>query len=352
MDIEAITNADRRKWENLVESSSDAAIGHLWGWREAIPEAYGFKPIYLVAADRGGRAIAGLPLIHIRSLLYGTELTSMPYIDYGGVCHQYSLPEEEAHWIDGVMLDKVVDIARSLGAKRIQVRTPRPLDSRLDVSTEKVTQHLPLSRSVEEQFNRLPSERRNRLRQCDRAGLTIQFTSSIDERAIDELNKVYAENMHELGSPNHGRPFFRAVGAHFQERSSILLVRHGSETIAAAVTLEFRGYFSVPWTGATLSAKSVYGTNALYWAAIRAAIDHGCTTFDFGRSSVGSGIFEFKRRWGPTPHQDYWSTFYLKQGAKSPRDRSELKLATSLWRMVPLSVARVIGPSLRKGISN
>lgn len=351
MNIQLRTSGDRKEWETLVGASSDATVGHLWGWREAVTRAYGFNPVYLVAC-RGARVIAGLPFIHIRSLLYGTELTSMPYIDHGGVCHDDSISPEEARGVDRAMLDRAIEIGRIAKARRIQVRTPKPLDSRFEVSTEKVTQHLPLAKSAAEQLKRLPSERRNRLRHCERAGLTIELASSTDNRAIDQLNAVYAENMHELGSPNHGREFFRAVGAQLQDRSSIILVRNRGETIAAAMTLEFRGVFSVPWTGATGAAKPVYGTNALYWAAIRIAIDRGCSTFDFGRSSAGSGIFEFKRRWGPVPHQDYWSTFYLKEGAKSPRQRSELKLASSLWRLVPLSVTRFIGPNLRRGISN
>jgi serine/alanine adding enzyme len=352
MNIEIKSGDDRQQWEALIEASSDATIGHLWGWREAIGSAYGFDPIYLVAYDRRGKAIAGVPFIYIRSVLYGGELTSMPYIDYGGVCHIDSVAEHEHCSIDRAMLDRAIEIGRVLKAKRLQVRSPDSFDPRFVLSTEKVTQHLALSKSAEEQFTRLPSERRNRLRHCDCAGLTVQVANSTDDFAIDQLNAVYSANMRELGSPTHSRQFFREVGAHLRDMTSIILVRKENETIAAGMTLEFRGVLSLPWTGATAAAKAVYGTNALYWAAIRIAIDRGCSTFDFGRSSAGSGIFEFKRRWGSVPHQDYWSTLYLKVGAKSPRQRSELRLASSIWRLVPLSVTRFIGPNLRKGISN
>jgi serine/alanine adding enzyme len=352
VNIEIKRGDDRKQWEALVEASSDATIGHLWGWREAIKSAYGFEPIYLIAHDHRGKAIAAAPFIYIRSLLYGRELTSMPYIDYGGVCHIDSVEVQERRSVDRALLDRAIEIARALKAKRLQVRSPNSFDPRFDLSTEKVTQHLALSKSAEEQLRRLPPERRNRLRHCDCAGLTVQVANSTDDFAVDQLSHVYSANMRELGSPTHSRQFLREVGAHLRDKTSIIMVQKNNQTIAAGMTLEFRGALSLPWTGATVAAKSVYGTNALYWAAIRMAIDRGCSTFDFGRSTAGSGIFEFKRRWGPVPHQAYWSTLYLKVGAKSPRQRSELRLASSIWRRVPLSVTRFIGPNLRKGISN
>lgn len=94
-----------------------------------------------------------------------------------------------------------------------------------------------------------------------------------------------------------------------------------SVTIREMLTFEFRGEMSLPWSGALLSARHLYGSNALYWAAIKLGIERGCRIFDFGRSSVNSGIFKFKRQWGPTRRQAYWNTFYYRSRAKSPRER-------------------------------
>jgi lipid II:glycine glycyltransferase (peptidoglycan interpeptide bridge formation enzyme) len=116
--------------------------------------------------------------------------------------------------------------------------------------------------------------------------------------------------------------------------------------------MNFRGSMMLPWSGATFEARPVYATNALYWKAIQLGIESGCHTFDFGRSSVGSGIFEFKRQWGPTPVQPYWSTLYLSPRAAAPRQRKALQTISRLWRYLPLGVARTVGPGLRRGISN
>ena len=108
----------------------------------------------------------------------------------------------------------------------------------------------------------------------------------------------------------------------------------------------------MPWSAATPDARALCATNQLYWAAIKHGIETGCHTFDFGRSSMGSGIFEFKRRWGAQPLQPYWSTLYLKAGAKAPTARSEFQLASRIWRRMPTAVQLILGPQLRRGISN
>ena len=342
----------RDKWEALVQGSSDATSGHLWQWREIIGAAYEFDSFYLVAEEPTGEPCAALPFIRIRSRLFGTELTSMPYIDYGGVCHRDSLPRDAWDDCDKTLFSYALQLGKGIRAKRLQVRNLRPVDLRFEVSTEKATQHLALASSSDQQMRRLPAERRNRLRRCEKLGLSKEILPVSDRRAFREFCDIYSTNMRDLGTPTHSVEFFRQVTAHFHDRASLIVIRLQGRAIASAIAFEFRGTLSLPWSGATLAARRAYGTNALYWAAVCLAIERGCHTFDFGRSSVSSGIFEFKRQWGPERHQAYWSTYYMRPGAKSPRERKELQLATRLWQHVPLAVTRAVGPSLRKGISN
>jgi FemAB-related protein (PEP-CTERM system-associated) len=352
MRIELYDDSRRDRWEELVEHSSDATLGHLWQWRDAIRSAYGHGSFHLVLEEPNDQPIAAIPFIWIRSRFYGAELASMPYIDYGAVCHRDSLPEDSRESNDRALYSHAIQLGRAIRAKRLHVRSPRPCDPRLEQSTEKVTQHLALARSSNEQLSHIPTERRNRIRRCARLGVVSEILPAEEGVAFDRFCDIQSANMHELGSPTHSREFFRQVMLHFRDRMSLIVIRHRTEIIASALTFEFRGSMSLPWSGATLAARPVYGSNALYWAGIRLAIEHGCHTFDFGRSSKGSGIFEFKRQWGPVPQQAHWSTFYFRADAKAPSQRRELRMATALWRRVPLAVTRALGPSLRKGISN
>jgi len=180
----------------------------------------------------------------------------------------------------------------------------------------------------------------------------VDVSDATDPAALADLCAVYSENMRDLGSPTHGRRFFSQLVSHLRDRLSLIRVASNGRVVAAGLAMNFRGSMTLPWTGATAQARPVYATNALYWAGIRLGIESACHTFDFGRSTFGSGIFEFKRQWGPTPVQPYWSTLYLSPRAASPRHRKSLQTISRLWRYMPLGVARTVGPGLRRGISN
>lgn len=351
MSIE-ITEAVAGLWNEFVAESADATFGHIWQWREIISAAYGFESFYLMARDASGRPLAAAPFIFLRSRLYGNELASMPYIDYGGVCHADALSSSERLACDHLLFEHAKKLALKLNAKRLHIRSPRPCEAPFEVAEHKVTQHLALVATAKEQLRGLPSERRNRLRHCERLALTTEIVPAVNSAQLLEFFRIYAANMRDLGSPTHSYRFFDNVTSRLKERINLILIRHEERAIAAAIAFEFRGVKSLPWSGATLDARPMYGTNALYWAAIKQGIETGCHTFDFGRSSVGSGIFEFKRRWGPSPVQAYWSTLYIGQRAEAPKQQGALRIGSRVWRHLPLSVSRVFGPPLRKGISN
>lgn len=344
--------SEREKWESLVASAQDATTGHLWEWGQIINDAYRFRPFYIVAEDQDGSAIAAAPFAWIRSALYGSELTSLPYMDYGGVCHADWLSPEQSADADFEIYRAVRDLAESLGAKRVQIRSPQAWAEPFECSTEKVTQHLALCASPEEQRKRLPSERRNRLKKCLQRGLTSEIMPVTDALALAQFYSVYSENMRDLGSPTHSFGFFKSVARHLKDQLKLIMVRHKGRTVASGMAFAFRGAMSLPWTGATMAARPLYATNALYWAGISFGIEQKCHTFDFGRSTFASGIYEFKRQWGPRPVQAYWNTLYLKPRAKSPKQRKELQLASRIWAHMPLGLSRLIGPVLRRGISN
>ena len=317
-----------------------------------VGSAYGFDSHYLLAQDGRGRPIAAAPFIFVRSFLYGSELASMPYIDYGGVCHADGLDSAARDAAQAELIAHARELAAKLRAKRLHIRSLHQLGAPFEVSTEKVAQHLALASTLDEQLRRLPSERRNRLKRVEKLKLGVDVSDATDPAALADLCAVYSENMRDLGSPTHGRRFFSQLVSHLRDRLSLIRVASNGRVVAAGLAMNFRGSMTLPWTGATAQARPVYATNALYWAGIRLGIESGCHTFDFGRSTFGSGIFEFKRQWGPTPVQPYWSTLYLSPRAASPRHRKSLQTISRLWRYMPLGVARTVGPGLRRGISN
>ena len=75
--IDAADPAARARWDQAVRARADATMFHLAAWPMAIAETFGHR-FWLLAAERDGVIVGLLPLILVRSRLFGTRLASTP----------------------------------------------------------------------------------------------------------------------------------------------------------------------------------------------------------------------------------------------------------------------------------
>jgi hypothetical protein len=71
-------------WDSFASSRSDSTFCHLHAWSTVIERALGHECVYLAAADGAGAVRAILPLVRVRSAIFGHYLVSMPFLSYGG----------------------------------------------------------------------------------------------------------------------------------------------------------------------------------------------------------------------------------------------------------------------------
>src|SRR4051812_9635032 len=77
------SDADRAAWDIFVARRPWAGY-HDWRWRQVYEQVFGHTCTYFIASRDGG--IEGvLPLVQIDSRLFGRTLTSLPFLNYGGV---------------------------------------------------------------------------------------------------------------------------------------------------------------------------------------------------------------------------------------------------------------------------
>jgi FemAB-related protein (PEP-CTERM system-associated) len=371
--IEVRLEEEPADWNAFVRSRPEATVAHLWEWAEVIREAYGHRTYHLVA--RGQQGLVGiLPVVEVRSRIFGRSLCSMPYLDSGGV-----VAHSGAAW--GGLIEAACELALRLKIKCIDLRhAARP---RLGVPArrDKVTLILDLKgiregvarsgdRSSEALSDRLwkaiGPKTRNQVRKAEKERLVAERTGG---EGVAEFYRVWRVNMRDLGSPAHHRRWFESIFRHFGEGASTYLVRlAGGRVIGGLVALEFGDGRVVPWASSDRRYFRLCPNNLLYWTVIRDALVGGRDAFDFGRSSIGSGTYKFKRNWGADEVPLYWQAVdpitgtspcpLLRPGAEPPpvegedesmhttRDR-----AARLWRRLPVPVATWLGGHLRGGIS-
>ena len=90
---------------------------------------------------------------------------------------------------------------------------------------------------------------------------------------------------------------------------------------------------------------------AMYWHLLVRAIERGQATFDFGRSTEGSGTYKFKEQWGAAPSPAVWQYHVRRGSARAMRpDNGKFGLAIRIWQRLPLWLANAAGPAIVCGI--
>jgi FemAB-related protein (PEP-CTERM system-associated) len=330
-------------WPRLSASLATPHLAHAVEWAAVIRDGYGHTPLYLAAEDESGQR-GLLPAVIVRRPLLGTVVASMPFLDGGGPCA--ASPE-----LESALLARLVQEARRLGARLVEVRSSRQLPIDTAPREHKVNLVLPLAPGLDAVFAGIDRAARSQIRKAERSGLSIEVGGA---ELLDAFCAIYATRMHELGSPMHARRFFAAIFAHFGDRARLMLARTGTTPVGALVALATEHTVTVPWASSLRDYAALCPNMLLYWEAIRAASRDGFARFDFGRSTKHSGTYRFKRQWGAVEEPIYWYsvpvTAHRDEPIESPSSENTGagELGVQLWRYLPLGVTRQLGPHVRK----
>jgi serine/alanine adding enzyme len=326
-------------WRRWVHDLRDPHLAHSQEWAAVIHRTYGHEPLYLAADDGSGRA-GVLPAFIVRRPLFGTAVTSMPFLDGGGPCSSSTA-------VESGLVESLITEARRLGARLIELRCNRRLNMSWEPAEHKVNLTLPLPSSAEQLWRQLDRSIRNQLRKAERSGLSVDFGGA---EKLEAFYSIFAIRMRELGSPVHDRAFFRAIVHEFGAQARVALVSKGETPIGALLALGFRDTLTVPWASCLSEYRTLCSNMLLYWETIRTACIEGFRRFDFGRSSRGSGTYHFKKQWGAVESPLFWYTIPLHGRActASPDDGRVGSYLTRAWRHLPLTVTRGFGPRIRR----
>jgi serine/alanine adding enzyme len=332
-----VGDADRQ-WMRAVDRLPEARLAHAVEWTTAIQRAYGHEPLSLMCGD-GEHEAGVLPAFVVRRPLYGTVVTSMPFLDSGGPC-------STSPAVSQLLLEQLIAEARRRGARFVDVRSAEPLPTAVRPADHKVNMRLPLPEQSDVLWRRFDKSVRNQVRKAERSGLSVEFGR---QDLLGPFYEVIVERMRDLGSPVHDRRFFAAILEAFGPRARIALVRKGATTIGGLMAVAFKGDLTVPWAACAKAYLSLCPNMLLYWETIRAACADGFSCFDFGRSTRQSGTYRFKRQWGAQEEPLLWYRIPIASDAAPPAgDGGSAAFAARVWQRLPVTVTRRVGPRLRR----
>ncbi|MHB8384578.1 MAG: FemAB family XrtA/PEP-CTERM system-associated protein [Candidatus Binataceae bacterium] len=339
MNIELARN--REPWDAYVESAAPESLYHRWVWRDVIEETFGHQPYYLTAVEDG--AIRGvLPLVRIRSRLFGNSLISIPFFSYGGVVADTEAAREG-------LLARAAELGRELGVRHIELRQGDETPMSWPMASAKVTMEIELPSTADEYWKRLSSGMRNKIRQGQKHNLRAQW-GAID--ALPIFYQIFATNMRNLGTPVYSRKFFEVQMRHLPDRIRILSLWDGEAPVAASFLTAHNRTLELPWSASLPGSRKKYSQVLMYWEFIRKAIAEGFQKIDLGRCTPGGGTYEYKRHWNPVERPLHWYYWPADRDSVTPlrSDSPKFKLATSVWKRLPLVIANGLGPRLVRSI--
>ena len=339
--VRLCTNVDDIRWDEYVRAHADAHRYHLSAWRRIIESSFGHRTYYLMSSDSNNRVDGILPLARVRSRLFGDFLVSLPYVNYGGACADTGAIHEE-------LVRGAVELAKDQGVRHLELRT-ETASADLQVRCSKVSMRLPLAATPDEMWQALGTKLRNKIKRAERENVHVRFGR---EDELDSFYHVFAINMRDLGTPVYTKRLFSSVLRELPDATWIGTVYLDNEPVAAGFLVGFRDAVEVPWASSLRAVSAMRANTLLYWHLLKFACEKGFRTFDFGRSTPGSGPYDFKRQWGATPVPLHWQ-YWLSAGNALPQlnpDNPRYQLAVRMWQHLPVPLTRLIGPSIVKNI--
>jgi len=337
MNIRVADDSDSAAWNDYVDSLPGHTYGHRWQWRDILRESFGVVPYYFLA-ETDGRIVGVLPTVFMKSMLFGKFLVSLPWLDYGG-------PLTDNPRISSLLVDKASSLAREKNCRFFEMRAIRDRLEGLVEKTDKFSFFLDLTKGEEAVWKSFNAKARNQVRKAVKLGLTAEVGGA---ELINNFYRIFSYNMRDLGTPVWPKSLFTEIFRRFGRDANIALVKLDNNPIAAGLIIHYRNYSGVPSASAYRKYINLCPNNLLYWAIIKYCIERGSRTFDFGRSSLGSGTYHFKKQWVKDPEKQIWQ-YHLYGIENLPElnpNNPKFKTAIAVWRRLPLILTNFLGPRI------
>lgn len=296
---------------------------------------FGHECIYLAAYDDAGALAGVLPLVRVKSVLFGHFLISMPFLNYGG-------PLGSADAVVALVAHASA-IARKSHVKLLELRSRVPLPIDLPVSHRKLTVLLDLPNSEPALMKQLDAKLRSQVRRPQKEGVTVKFGAD----QVAPFFEVFAEHMRDLGTPTQSRLLFETIAEVFPEDAWFACAWLEGRPVAGGCAFRWASELEMTWASSLNAHKRIAPNMLLYYRFMERAIENGITTFNFGRTSPGSGTHRFKSQWGARDEQLWWYDESESADVKTPSPSdSGYSWGPRLWKRLPLPVATTLGPRI------
>jgi FemAB-related protein (PEP-CTERM system-associated) len=339
--IRRATAADDPAWDALVLGAVEGTVFHRPHWLRAACSRFGHMDRTLVAVDARDDLVGVLPLVECRGLGSGRAWISVPYAVYGGAVAAREGAVEDLHGAAARLAQE-----ERIGRLELRCRRDPGLDWQASDLHEGFSRVLP--EDAAEVLRSMPKKARADARRA-RRDLGLELEEGL--WYLPDLVRLFQRNKQALGTPALPYAWFEDLVHADPDHTHLHVVRRGREVLAAVLSFSYQGelhaYYSGTAEGADRSSKA---SSFLYCALQEWAIERGFTRFDFGRSRIGSGAHDFKRRQGFEPEPLGYRTLLVRDRTLPSLNPSNPRTAWAqrVWSGLPRDLAVPLGGYLSR----
>jgi FemAB-related protein (PEP-CTERM system-associated) len=339
--VKYFSEEDSDSWETFRKKYPLPTFYHRIEWWRIIKDCFNHDLFYLMAME--DNQVRGLlPLVLIKSRLFGSILVSMPFLNYGGILAD----NREARLL---LLDEAGKILKQNDADYLELRQLESNQTDLPVKLHKVSMTVELNKDPEVLWNNFKSKHRSAIRRAQKSNLTF-VKGGIE--LLDPFYDLICRGWRDLGTPIYSKDFFRNILLQLKDSIEISVIYHDDIPIATAFDGIDGNTVEGMWTYALQEYRHLYTNYLLYWELLKRACLEGYEYFHLGRSTADTGATFFKNKWNAIPKQLYWE-YILNRSSEMPElnvDNPKYKLSINIWRHLPVKLTQIIGPHISKNI--
>ncbi|OUR99278.1 hypothetical protein A9Q81_11290 [Gammaproteobacteria bacterium 42_54_T18] len=335
-----VTNSDLTAWNEYVKKHKASCAYHLLDFKPIVEQSFGHKALYLAAYDHQQHIVGILPLVHTKSRIFGSYMTSIPYFNYGG-------PLTDNPSVESQLIQHADRLSKTLGASHIEIRETNPRQN-TPSKTDKMSMFLALPDSSDTLWSDIGTKARAQIKKGLKNNLVFKTGK---HELLKDFYRVFSINMRDLGTPVYSISFFEHILSSKLD-TTLAVQYHEGAPVSCAFLIGYKGCLEIPWASTLRSANKLDSNMVLYWNILKFACNNKYLHFDFGRSSKDAPTFKFKKQWGARPSQLHWH-YLLPEGEALPNlnpNNPKLKLIIWCWTKLPLFIANALGPFLARSL--
>jgi hypothetical protein len=337
------------RWAELAERHPGASVFHSVAWLKALRRTYGYEPVAFTTSSPFGELKNGLVFCHVKSMLTGDRLVSLPFSDH---CEPlFDSPEEVNSLILYVQSTLERKEWKSLEVRPIKVNVG-PTDDRVGFvpAATYLLHTLDLRPDLHNVFRNLDKDSvQRRIQRAQQAGLIEKRGTSDD--LLKEFYRllVVTRRRHHVPPPPYS--WFRNL-IHYQGEALEIRLAYESDTrIAAILTLRFKDIVYYKYGCSDARFNKFGAMSWLLWNAIAAAKSSGANKFDMGRTEENdAGLLTFKNHWVPHPRRLVYWRFPKSSHSFDSVDGWKWKMAKHTFSHMPSWLLTATGKFLYRHI--